>query len=76
MQFEWRTVASAEARHLRPDTDEPAEQRGHVLSGGWGGKGVDQGEHRSITQAPDTERETHVPGMARGAASFAATHPR
>ena len=26
------------------------------------------GEHRSITHAPDTERETHVPGMARCAA--------
>ena len=27
------------------------------------------GEHRSITHAPDTERETHVPGIARCAAS-------
>jgi hypothetical protein len=26
------------------------------------------GEHRSITHAPDTERDTHVPGIARCAA--------
>src|SRR5262245_15645248 len=29
---------------LRHSTDEPAEQRGLVFRGGWGGKGVDQGE--------------------------------
>src|SRR5665811_594784 len=50
-------------------TDEPAEQRRATFSGGWGGKGADRGEHRSITHAPDTEREAHVPGVERCAAS-------
>src|ERR1700748_3834108 len=27
-----------------------------------GGKGTDEGEHRSVTHAPDTERGSHVPG--------------
>ena len=27
--------------------------------------GTDEGEHRSIAQAPDTEREAHVPGVGR-----------
>src|ERR1035437_1108078 len=30
-----------------------------------GGKGTDEGEHRSIAHAPDTEREAHVPGVGR-----------
>src|SRR5690348_12882905 len=42
---------------------------GRFFRGGWGGKGADQGEHRSISHAPDSERETHVPGTARCAAS-------
>ena len=46
-------------------TDEPAEQRGATFGGGWGGKGADQGEHRSVQHEPDTERETSVPGIAR-----------
>src|SRR5205814_8655690 len=50
-------------------TCEPAEQRSASFRGGWGGKGTDQGEHRSITQAPDTERERLVPGIARCATS-------
>ena len=29
------------------------------------GRAQIEGEHRSITHAPDTERETHVPGIAR-----------
>src|SRR5229473_1037811 len=33
--------------------------------GGWGGKGADEGEHRSTAHAPDTEREVHVPGVGR-----------
>src|ERR1022692_392393 len=28
-------------------------------------KGTDEGEHRSIAHAPDTEREAHVPGVGR-----------
>src|ERR1039458_6767302 len=50
-------------------TDEPAEQRGETFGGGWGGKGADRGEHRSIQHAPDTEREPYVPGVERCAAS-------
>jgi hypothetical protein len=30
-----------------------------------GGKGADEGKHRSVTHAPDTEREAHVPGTGR-----------
>ena len=33
--------------------------------GGGGGKGADEGEHRSATHAPDTEWERHVPGAGR-----------
>src|SRR6202790_2165149 len=45
-------------------------QEGHpTFGGGWGGKDADRGEHRSITHAPDTEREGHVPGVERCAAS-------
>ena len=54
---------------LRCSTDEPAEQRRTTFGGGWGGKDADRGEHRSITHAPDTEREAHVPGVERCAAS-------
>src|SRR5207253_9944830 len=50
-------------------TCEPVEQRSASFRGGWGGKGTDQGEHRSITQALDTERERLVPGIARCATS-------
>src|SRR5271157_2047675 len=50
-------------------TSEPAEQRRATFRGGRGGKGTDRGEHRSITHAPDTEWETHVPGIARCATS-------
>jgi hypothetical protein len=50
-------------------TGEPVEQRRATFYGGWGGKGADSGEHRSIPHAPDTERETYVPGLARCAAS-------
>src|SRR6266404_5764124 len=51
-------------------TGEPAEQRrAAAFGGGRGGKGTDWGEHRSITHASDTEREAHVPGIARCAAS-------
>src|ERR1700687_5393419 len=48
---------------LRCSTAEPAEQRGATFGGGWGGKGADWGEHRSIAQVPDAERETHVTGI-------------
>src|SRR6266851_2291263 len=44
-------------------------KRGATFGGGWGGKGTDRGEHRSILHAPDTEREAHVPGVERCAAS-------
>src|ERR1700692_4010237 len=50
-------------------TSEPAEQRRATFRGGRGGKGTDRGEHCSITHATDTERETHVPGIAWCAAS-------
>src|SRR5712692_5245462 len=50
-------------------TREPAEQRKATFRGDRGGKGTDSGEHRSITHAPDTEWETHVPGTARCAVS-------
>jgi len=50
-------------------TSEPAEQRRATFRGGWGGKGTDSGEHQSISHAPDTEWETHVPGIARCEAS-------
>ena len=42
---------------------------GATLGGGREGKGTDWGEHRSITHAPDTEREKYVPGIGRCAAS-------
>ena len=54
---------------LRRSTDEPAEQRGAIFGGGWGGKGADQGEHRSVQHEPDTERGTSVPGIERCATS-------
>ena len=54
---------------LRRSTDEPAEQRGAIFGGGWGGKGADQGEHRSVPHEPDTERGTSVPGIERCATS-------
>jgi len=47
----------------RRSTCEPAEQGRATFRGGWGGKGTDEGEHRSIAHAPDTEREAHVPGV-------------
>src|SRR5580700_10446219 len=46
-------------------TCEPAEQGSATFRGGWGGKGADEGEHRSIAHAPDTDREAHVPGVGR-----------
>ena len=33
------------------------------------GRAQTEGEHRSVTHAPDTERETHVPGTGRCAKS-------
>src|SRR5215831_10387839 len=54
---------------LRRITNEPAEQGRATVHGGWGGKGADQGEHRSIQHAPDTGRGTRVPGIARCAES-------
>src|SRR6266849_4799750 len=57
-------------------TREPAEQRrAAAFGGGRGGKGTDCGEHRSITHASDTEREAHVPGIARCAASSTFSPP-
>src|SRR5262245_36786820 len=50
-------------------TDEPAEQRRILFSGGRGGKGVGQGEHRSVQHESDTERETSVPRFERRATS-------
>jgi hypothetical protein len=44
-------------------------KEGAIPCGGWGGKGVDQGEHRSVPHEPDTERGTSVPGIGRCAAS-------
>src|SRR5580704_11535217 len=49
----------------RAGTDEPAEQRGVIPGGGWGGKRADQGEHRSVQHEPDAERGTSVPGIER-----------
>src|SRR5215471_13431501 len=48
---------------LRRSTGEPAEQGRATFQGGRGGKGAGRGEHRSITHASDTERNTHVPGV-------------
>src|SRR5437660_1191296 len=47
------------------NTCEPTEQGRATFRGGWGGKGTDEGEHRSIAHARDTEREAHVPGVGR-----------
>jgi len=66
----WRGVG------LRRSTDEAAEQRGASLGGGGGGKGASQGELCLISHASDTERETRVPGMRRGAPRFDAMYPR
>src|SRR6185437_10449731 len=54
---------------LHHSTDEPAEQRGATFSGGWGGKGAGQGEHRSVQHEPDAERGTSVTRIARCARS-------
>src|SRR5215510_15223623 len=43
---------------LRHSTDEPAEQRGLVFRGGWGGKGVDPGE-----KSFDLTRSRHSAGV-------------
>src|SRR6266849_5553755 len=50
-------------------TCEAAEQGRATFGGGCGGKGRDEGEHRSVTHAPDTEREARVPGAERCAKS-------
>jgi hypothetical protein len=50
-------------------TCEAAEQRRATFCGGCGGKGTDEGKHRSVAHAPDTEREAHVPGAGRCAKS-------
>src|SRR5208282_4485069 len=50
---------------LSRNTCEPTEQGREIFRGGWGGKGTGEGEHRSIAHAPDTEWETHVPGVGR-----------
>ena len=44
VQFERRTVVSAQVRLLRPDTDEAAERERESAGGGSGGKDPDQGE--------------------------------
>src|ERR1035441_7847835 len=38
---------------------------GTLIYGLFKWKGTDEGEHRSIAHAPDTEREAHVPGVGR-----------
>jgi hypothetical protein len=45
------------------NTREAAEQGRATFCGGCGGKGTDEGEHRSVTHAPDTEREARVRGL-------------
>jgi hypothetical protein len=65
VQFERRTEASASARLLRLDIDEPDEQRRVIFGGAWGEKGAGQGEHRSIQHSPDTVRGTSVPDIER-----------
>jgi hypothetical protein len=50
-------------------TDEPAEQGRATAGGGWGGKTGDQGEHRAISHAPDTERGRCVPRVERCAST-------
>jgi hypothetical protein len=64
-----RACTRRRSRTAPYNTDEPAEQRGFQPGGGWGGKGADQGEHRSVQHEPDTERGTSVPGIERCAAS-------
>jgi hypothetical protein len=76
VQFERRTVASAQARHLRPDTDEAAEHRGALLDGGSGGKTAAQGERRTIQHKSDTERGAGVPRVERRAPSGAGKEER
>src|SRR5215468_4225344 len=61
-------------------TREPAEQRGVTLGGGWGGKGQTEENIVQSYMCPTQSGETHVPGIARCAASstipaFAAMHP-
>src|SRR5215468_6575114 len=51
--------------------NQPNNEGQEAFGGGRGGKGTDCGEHRSIPHASDTEREAHVPGIARCAASSA-----
>jgi hypothetical protein len=64
-----REISSAPWSGLCRSTCEPAEQGRATFRGGWGGKGTDEGEHRSIAHAPDTEREAHVLGVGRCAES-------
>src|ERR1700675_3897615 len=49
---------------MKPDTS-LVNKTGHLdlLTPGADRGGADRGEHRSITHAPDTEREPHVPGV-------------
>ncbi len=66
---------------LRRNTDEPTEQRKvderRLECGGWGGKGADQGEHRSGPHEPDTGRgKTRVTGTGRCATSSASEERR
>jgi hypothetical protein len=78
MQIERRTEASAQARLLRPDIDEPDEQRRAIFGGAWGEKGAGQGEHRSTQHQPDTARGNRVCQGWSGArgATLRVTHPR
>src|SRR6266481_5641670 len=59
---------SAKATNQTADTHVPEKSDCAVLpvnQPNKGGQGTDEGEHRSIAHAPDTEWETHVPGVGR-----------
>lgn len=63
MQFERRTEASAQARLLRPDTGETAEQRRGQAGGGDGGKGRSQGERRTAARGRTQSRRAASKGL-------------
>ena len=62
-------MASAQARHLRPDSEEAVERRPGRAEGDRGGKAADQGERPPATHATDTGRLTRVPGAGGRASS-------
>ena len=63
---------------LCPSTCEPAEQGRETFCGGWGGKGMDRGEHFLSHMLPTQSGAPHVPSLwsVRLAASAVCIHDK